>query len=381
MATPQAHALPPTHRSLPLKNLGLVRGLLASRFFQALSYPHSVDQYLQLSSRVLSVDTIRAEVIGITRETSDVVTLTISPNDNFRGYQAGQYVALTVEIDGVRHTRCFSISSAPERGDGLLTLTVKARAQGGLVSPYLVEHARAGLRVEVSAPLGDFVLPAQLPERLLFISGGSGITPCMSMLRSLAKRGYRGAITFLHYARSPEDVIFQGELRELALEMPGLSLVIETESELGRVPSLDEECLARIVPHFDSVDCWVCGPAPLMDAVSRAYASRGAEAKVRHERFVSPTAGGDTAGEAGTLTFTRSHKLVEGDARRTLLEQAEDAGVRPKSGCRMGICQTCRCKKRAGVTKDIRTGALSTEDGDDIRLCVSVPVGDVTLDL
>lgn len=380
MTAVQSPAVPTPRRRLPPKKLGPVRGLLASRLVRMLAYPQSVDQLVQLSSRVLSVDGIRAEVVEITREAPDVVTLALLPNDNFRGHLAGQYVALTVEIDGVRHTRCFSISSAPGRPDGLVTLTIKARAQGGLVSPYLVKQARVGLSVELSAPLGDFVLPDELPDRLLFISGGSGITPCMSMLRSLADSGYQGEIVFVHYARSPEDVIFHAELRDLALGMPGLSLVIETESELGRVPSLDEESLARIAPSFDDVDCWVCGPAPLMDAVTRAYASRGAESKVRHERFVTPATTSSTAAEAGTLTFTRSKKLVEGDTR-TLLEQAEDAGVRPESGCRMGICQTCRCKKRAGVTQDIRTGELSTEAGDEIRLCVSVPVGDVALDL
>jgi stearoyl-CoA 9-desaturase NADPH oxidoreductase len=377
MILPQS---PVTLRKKPATRLGPLRGLLASRFIRALTYPHAVDQYVRLSSRVLSVEAIRAEVVEITRETPDVVTLGLLPNDNFHGFAAGQYVALTLELDGVRHTRCFSISSAPGRSDGRFTLTVKARAQGGLVSPYLVKHAEVGLEVELSAPLGDFVLPEALPKRLLFVSGGSGITPCMSMLRSLAERGYRGAIVFVHYARSPEDVIFRAELRELALQMPGLQLFIETEAELGRIPSLDAEGLARIIPDFDAVDCWVCGPAPLMDAVSRAYADRGAEARVRHERFVSPPAGGDAAGEAGTLTFARSRKLVEGDTR-TLLEQAEDAGMRPKSGCRMGICQTCRCTKRTGITKDIRTGELSTEDGDEIRLCISVPVGDVAIDL
>jgi ferredoxin-NADP reductase len=321
-----------------------------------------------------------AEVVDVVRETADVVTLVLRPNDNFRGHRAGQYLAVTVEIDGVRHTRCFSISSAPERADGLVTLTVKARAQGGLVSPFLVRQARPGMRVELSEALGDFVLPAPLPERLLLISGGSGITPCMSMLRSLAAQAYRGAVVFVHYARSPEDVIFRRELEGLAASLPGLHLVVETEAELGRLPSVDAESLARLVPDFHAVDCWVCGPAPLMDAVEHAYAERGAAGRVRNERFVSPGGAQTHDGEAGTLTFSRSKRLVEGDTR-SLLEQAEAAGVQPKSGCRMGICQTCRCKKRAGITKDTRTGELSTEEGDEIRLCVSVPVGDVTLEL
>src|SRR5690606_5194556 len=147
-----------------------------------------------------------------------------------------------------RHTRCFSLSSTPERDDGLITLTIKARKEGGLVSPYLREHARPGMRVFLSEPPGDFVLPDALPDQVLFISGGSGITPCMRMLRTLVARGYPGEIVFIHYARSPEDVIFGAELQALAREHANLKLVIETETERGSLPDLNEQSLAALVP-------------------------------------------------------------------------------------------------------------------------------------
>ncbi len=360
--------------------LGPAKSLLKTKLVAALAYPHTVEHYLELVSPLWSLDRIRAEVVEVVRETADVVTLVLRPNENFSGYKAGQYVSLTVEVDGVRHSRCFSLSSTPLRNDGLVTLTVKARATGGLVSPYLLKHARAGMRVEMSAPLGDFVLPEQLPSQLLLISGGSGITPCMGILRTLLGTGYQGQIVFVHYARSPRDVIFGAELRELAAKHANLELVIETEEERGALPDLNAQSLSAIVPNFEAWDAWVCGPTPLMDAARKLYAERGAAERVRTEQFVLATRVEVADGEAGTVEFVRGKKSMSGD-KRSLLEQAEASGLNPQSGCRMGICQSCKCKKLSGVTRDLRTGELSTDENVDIQLCVSVPVGNVSIDL
>lgn len=354
--------------------------MLRSKLVSALAYPHSVDHYLELVSPLWSLDRIRAEVVEVIRETADVVTLVLRPNENFGSYKAGQYVAITVEVDGTRHTRCFSLSSSPLRADGLISLTIKARAQGGLVSPYLVKHARPGLSVVLSAPQGEFVLPEELPAKLLFISGGSGITPGMGMLRTLLGNGYRGQIVFVHYARTPADVIFSAELRALAEQHKNLELVIETESERGSLPDLNHESLSALVPDYASWDAWVCGPTPLMDAARKIYAAQGAVERVRTEQFVVATQPMAFANEAGLVQFARSKKHLEGD-KRSLLEQAEASGLSPKSGCRMGICQSCKCRKIEGVTRDLRTGELSTDTDVDIQLCVSVPVGNVSIDL
>lgn len=360
--------------------LGRTKSLLKSKLVEALTYPHTVDHYLELVSPLWSVERVRAEVTQVIRETSDVVTLVLRPNENFAGYKAGQYVSLTVEVDGVRHSRCFSLSSTPLRNDGLITLTVKARATGGLVSPFLVKNARPGMNVVLSAPIGDFVLPDVLPSQLLFISGGSGITPNMGMLRTLLGSGYTGKIVFVHYARSPSDVIFRTELEALAQKYTNLSLLIETESERGCLPDLNEASLSAIVPDFEAWDAWVCGPTPLMEAARKLYTARAAEKRLRTEQFVLSTRVDVAEGEAGLVEFVRAKRSLNGD-KRTLLEQAEAQGLNPQSGCRMGICQSCKCRKLSGVTRDVRTGELSSDDNVDIQICVSVPVGNVSIDL
>ena len=147
----------------------------------------------------------RAKVVDVRRTTPRSVTLTLAPNESFTSahtVKAGQYVNLTVDIDGRRHTRCYSPANA--EGGRNLELTI-GQHDGGLVSTYLYERARRGMVVGLAGVGGDFVLPTQRPRRILFVSGGSGITPVMAMLRTLVAEGHPGPgneIAFVHYARS-----------------------------------------------------------------------------------------------------------------------------------------------------------------------------------
>ena len=154
-----------------------------------------------------------------------VATLTLQPTSTWRGHRAGQYVQVGVEINGARRTtRCFSISSAESNPGERFTITVRAHdeAKPGQqrVSKFLVREAQPGQVLHLSQAQGEFTLsesPATpTNNHLLMISGGSGITPVMSQLRTLLRDGYDGKanrkVTFLHYARSPEDQIFAEEL-------------------------------------------------------------------------------------------------------------------------------------------------------------------------
>lgn len=355
--------------------------MLGSRFVAALTHPHSIDRYLVLVSPTWSIHEVRAEVTHVRRETRDVTTLTLKPNALWRGHRAGQYVALTVEIAGVNRTRCFSISSAPTRASGTFEVTVKARPSGA-VTPTLVHHTTPGTVVGLSQAQGDFVLPEVLPERLLFVSGGSGITPLMSMLRALTASGGRlPEVTFVHFARSRDDVIFRDALATLARTHRSLRLVIETEAESGRPPALDEHSLAAIVPDYDRIETWACGPESLLAATTKAFQARDAIARLHTERFGFAQSPVNTAPTEARVRFSRSK--VEANARDggSLLAMAEGAGVALASGCRMGICRTCVCRKVSGTTRDLRTGALSEDADVEVQACVSAPVGDVTIDL
>jgi ferredoxin len=142
------------------------------------------------------------------------------------------------------------------------------------------------------------------------------------------------------------------------------------------------EHLDAVAPDFAERETYACGPAPLLADLRRLYRARGHEARLHEERFTLDVPGfaTDELEAPGTLHFVRSARRAEGDGR-SLLEQAEAAGLRPESGCRMGICHTCTCRKVKGKVRDLRTGVTSSADDELIRLCVSAPVGDVALDL
>jgi ferredoxin-NADP reductase len=292
----------------------------------------------------------------------------LAPNEAFAGtVKAGQYVNLSVEIDGRQHTRCYSPANA--EGASHLELTI-GHHDGGLVSTFLYERARRGMVVGLGGVGGDFVLPAQRPRRILLVSGGSGITPVMAMLRTLVDEDHPGEIAFVHYVRNRADACYRDELAA----MPGVRVLHGyTRSAGGDLEGrFGPEHLAAAMPEPDAV--FVCGPTALIDAV-REHCKN-----VQSESFVPPTLDLPAAPSGGRVTFADSDIEVVDDGR-SLLEQAESAGLSPESGCRMGICHTCTRRKTGGVVRNLTTGAVSTAPDEDVQICVSVPVGDVDIAL
>src|SRR5271163_885750 len=194
---------------------GLGRRLLGSSLLEALAYPHGVDRYVELVRPLLVTRDVRAEVTAVQRQTPKSITLTLCPNESWRGARAGQFVGVSVEIDGVHETRPYSPASSQHARGGALELTVSTHPDGK-VSRYLREQARPGMIVGLTQAEGDFVLEEPRPLRVLLISGGSGITPVMAMLRTLCDEGFAGEIGFLNYARSPKLALYGAELDELA---------------------------------------------------------------------------------------------------------------------------------------------------------------------
>jgi ferredoxin-NADP reductase len=363
-------------------------------------YPKRVEDYLREVFPLLSQTEVLAEVVGVRRETKDTTTLVLRPNGLFQGHRAGQWITLESESGGTRRTRCFSISSAPSalrdhasgrvHGKRTIEVTIKA-VPGGAVTPALVWQCKPGEIVTISQAQGSFTLPEELPARPLFVSGGSGITPVMSMLRELALRGKARGATFVHYARTEADVVFAQELSEHAL-FSGVEVLVWTDEEPSPHSALTGRCDVRAdllgaVPDFAERETFACGPPGMLAALGSLYREQGASARLHTEAFTltplrSAATGSGAASEEGSVHFARANVTAEGPPRgRTLLAMAESAGLTPKSGCRMGICHTCTCRKTSGTTRDVRTGELSTDANQDIRLCVSEPVGNVTLDI
>jgi ferredoxin-NADP reductase len=346
----------------------LKQRVLGSDLVNLLTGPHGVDRYTEVVDPVWTRAEGRAKVVEVRRDTPRSVTLMLVPNQAFTDtVTAGQYVNLAVEIDGRRHTRCYSPANA--QGAAHLELTI-GQHDGGLVSTYLYNHARPGMVVGLTGVGGDFVLPAQRPRRILFVSGGSGITPVMAMVRTLVNQGHPGEIAFVHYARSRADACYHDELAAL----PGVRVLHGyTRSGGGDLEGrFDAGHLAAAMPEPDAV--FVCGPAALVEAVRQQCAD------AHSESFVPPALDIPAKPSGGRVTFSGSAIEVTDDGR-SLLEQAESAGLNPASGCRMGICHTCTRRKTSGVVRNLTSGAVSTAPGEDVQICVSVPVGDVDIAL
>jgi stearoyl-CoA 9-desaturase NADPH oxidoreductase len=356
---------------------GGVRQRLRRRAWQAaaaVAHPRDPGDYLDMFRPLRPGADLRARVVEVRPETADAVTVVLRPGGAWRGHQPGQYVRIGVDVDGVRLWRSYSLTSAPWAADGLLSITARA-VPDGLVSAHLAQDLRTGDLVHLDQALGDFVLPNPPPRKVLFVTGGSGITPVMGMLRAGLDR--LDDVVLVHSEASADDVIFGDELRALH-EAGRLRLVEQHTDDHGR---LDMVALAALVPDLADRETWACGPAGLLDAIEEQWAEVGRADRLHTERFRTALA---EPGDGGTVRFTGSDTALEVDGATPLLDAGEQAGLLMPSGCRMGICYSCVLPLREGSVRDLRSGDVTTAspgDGVLIQTCVSAAAGTCDIDL
>lgn len=338
--------------------------------------PAPTDAYRTLLDPMWSRDA-RGRIESVRPLTATASVVRIRTNRAWRGHRAGQFVTLGLEIDGVRHQRCYSITSVPN-GPGTTIEIAVQRVDGGLVSSHLVERAWPGDLVHLGAPGGDFTLPDLTPDRLLFVAGGSGITPLVGMLRTLAGRAPVADVVVLHHAPTIEQAMFAPELHQLAARHDWLRVqVVETQRGGTR---LDDGRLATMCPDWADRDAYVCGPAPMIDFATRHWAEHNVIERLHLERFTLDLAAASRPeGAPASASFSRSGVTTSTDGG-TLLDAAESAGVAAPFGCRTGVCHTCSTRLVSGCTTDLRDGRTS-EAGAHVQLCVSAALTDVVLDV
>ncbi|MFE9694937.1 ferredoxin reductase [Micromonospora sp. NPDC005806] len=344
------------------------------RLAETVTTPLLPADYVDLVAPLHSGVALRGRIVAVRAETRDAATLVIQPGRGWRGHQPGQYVRLGVDVDGVRQWRAYSVTSAPGVADGRITITVKA-IPDGKVSNHLVRRVRPGTIVQLDQAQGDFTMPATTPERVLFLTAGSGITPVMGMLR--AGLPARADVVLVHSAPGRDDVIFGAELRQLAAS--GALRLVERHTDTDGLLGLHE--LDDLVPDHTERQTWTCGPVGLLDAVEEHWAARGVADRLHTERF-RPTV--ISPGEGGTVSFTGAGVTVAADGATPILDAGENAGVLMPSGCRMGICFGCVVPLRQGAVRDLRNGDLTTAvpgDGVLIQTCVSAAAGTCDIDL
>lgn len=316
-----------------------------------------------------------AQVIKRRQETADAISLTLKTPAGYPQFRAGQYIDVAAEIRGVRHVRQYSITSL--QGDADLRITVK-RQEAGLVSNYLHEKAAEGTTLEISQPKGEFVLPQASRAAYVFLSAGSGITPVFAMAQQLLATGAQAPIHFCHAARSEEAVIFRAELEHLADKhanfFPHFFLGEASDFQKRRLNAVGVFPLLGTAHDIAATAVFLCGPGNFVRDLETAFRDQG-YSYIATEYYTLPAT---SSTEEGTVQFVRSG--IEVKASGNLLETAEAAGLKPKHGCRRGICHECKAHKKTGSVRNILNGQV-TQGEENIQLCVSEAIGRVEVEI
>ena len=238
---------------------------------------------------------------------------------------------------------------------------------------------RPGTIVRLGGVEGTFVLPQALPERLLFISAGSGITPIMSMLRSIAAERRRADVVHIHCARTRDTVIFGASCASSHALTTGYRLHEQITGEQGRVTAVQIDDLCA---DWRERETFLCGPAGLLRTMRDHWRSEGDSARLHVEHFQPGERVGDAErGGGGTISFRRSGIDACSDGEQPILAAGEHAGATLPFGCRMGICHSCVGRLRSGQVRDLRTGRVHGQPGETVQTCINAPEGAVEIDL
>ncbi len=304
-------------------------------------------------------------------------TLVLRCNRHWAGMRAGQHITLGVELEGRVLRRSYSPTALGRRE---LAITVKA-VEGGAISQHLVHHAKPGDLFRLDAAFGDFHMPAAAP--VLLLAAGSGITPMRSLLREACRRPLAAPVDLFYWERNAAAFQFREQLQALAAATPNLRVHLLTTRE-GEVPAARITTHSLAVPGDDTPlaqrHVLACGPDGFVAAARQRLVHQVAGFQAEAFTPPAPLSDADSAGEIA-LTLARSGRQLKVARGRSLLESLEAQGIKPKHGCRMGICNSCTCDRVSGTTRHLRTGEMQSETAQPVRICVSAPTTDLTLDL
>lgn len=361
-----------------IKAMNLNPSPRALNWLHRLATPLVPDDYLELVNPQWSTRALNARVISLKKQPGGATTVTLQPPARWRGFKAGQFVNVSLSVNGIRQTRCYSICSAPGSVNNRFDITVKM-IDSGRVSNHVNRQLRVGDLVEISHAQGEFTWGGALPQKALFISAGSGITPLMGMALEAAASGFVPDLVWLHYAPEAGQVIFAEKLADLRAQIPQLNLQVIVTRDTGE--HFSGAALMQRCPDWRQRSTWACGPGAMLDEAVALWEKVPDAKALTIERFQPKVAKLADLARGGQLDFAGAGCSVASDGNISILEAAEAAGLSPKYGCRMGICHGCTVALKAGQVRDLRTGQVFGEEDDLIQICVCAPAGDVAVAL
>lgn len=307
---------------------------------------------------------VKASIVDVQMLSSDFYQIELQPNHNFRAdaFHAGQSILVTVVIAGVREQRSYSVVKITANGNVVIAVKRQGKVSNALT------HLPVGGVVEISQVQGDFTLSSS-QQPILLLASGSGITAIYSLLQQAIHQKV-SQIDLIYFSR---DEAFHSELQQLAEQYPQFQY--HHFNTLTQKQHLTVELLESIIPDFKQRQSYACGAKGMMQSLNQIYQQLGITDLLKQEYFqvvVDETA-------AVQPVFLRAQQQFE--AKTNLLESAEQAGLRPAHGCRMGICNTCTCTKVSGSTKNLLTGEIDHDSNTQIKLCISQAVSPVVINL
>ena len=304
-------------------------------------------------------------------------------------FEAGQYINLFVQIEGVRTSRPYSLSSSPKERSYFEIIV--ARQEKGFVSDYLIDNVKAGDRFEANGPAGVFHFnPVFHHKRQVFLAGGSGITPFLSMSREILHAGLDREVYLIYGTRNEDLAINHEELTRLSAEFKNFhySLVVSNDPECKkyRTGFIDAECIKALVPDYKNATYYICGPEIMNQFCSKTLTEIGILPKhIRREMFGARQ---DIQNEPGwpenlsgkeTFTIKVGDKKIPALSGESVLTALERSGIRMNVCCRSGECSLCRIRLVSGTVFTAR-GVLSRyadELFNYIHSCKVYPISDL----
>lgn len=334
---------------------------------------------------------LRLRVAEITGENESTVTIRLTPRDGYLPpFQAGQYICLALEVDGIRTSRPYSISSPPNQA-GYYEITVR-RVEDGLVSSYLLDQLVPGESLKTSGPEGFFYYnPLYHHKTMVCLAGGSGITPFMSMIQEIVDRGLDRIVHLFHGNRSVPDAIFHDRLLDISQRHGNIHYhpVIEDppESFHGHSGLITGPLLSRVLGDVIGKTFYICGPQAMYDFCLPQLVEMGVPSrKIRKEAYGPPLKAWEQTGWPASVSPADSFEVTvkNGDsfsapAGETLLTSLEKNGLRVPSRCRSGECSHCRIKVLSGKVFQPQGTPVRRSDAKFgyVHSCVSYPLGDL----
>ena len=335
------------------------------------------------------LDLVVSEVID-THKNAKIIRL-VSKNGYLPPFEAGQYINLFTEIEGVRTSRPYSISSSP-RQRAYYEITVAGIADS-FVSDYLIHQVKPGDTFTANGPAGVFRFqPVFHSKKSLFLAGGSGITPLLSMTREILDAGLDRDVVMLYGCRSLEIALYHEELSAYAEKHPNFRYHLVVSDAIdgwqGETGFIDRALISRLVPDYQERTSYICGPQVMNDFCKKELAALGVpEKKIRREMFGTRRDIQNEPGWPQELSGKEVFKLKVGErvvdacAGESLLVALERSGIRVNVCCRSGECSLCRVKLVSGKVflAQGMLRRLADEKYGYIHSCKAYPISDLEI--